>query len=67
MPTMNGVAVVKCHRALVNLLESVRQVIADAKAKRACELWSLDCQQIWPLQKLKVAGLTKITAPRVPR
>jgi len=48
------------QRNLVNLLESIRQVIADPKAKKAEYIGSFDCQQIWPVRQLTTSGLTKI-------
>jgi hypothetical protein len=48
------------QRNLVNLLESVREVISEAKAQRSAKLWNFDFHQIWPLRSLKACGLTKI-------
>jgi len=48
------------QRSVVNLLESILQVITDPKAKRSETLWDIDCQQVWPMQQLKASGLTKV-------
>ena len=48
------------QRGLVNLLESILQVISDPKAKSSEALWGIDCQQVWPMQQLKGSGLTKV-------
>ncbi len=48
------------QRNLVNILESVYQVISESQALKAQKLWSFDYHNVWPVKSLKASGLTKV-------
>ena len=48
------------ERAVVNLLEEIRDVISSQNAEKASELWGFDFSAVWPMEELGKAGNGKI-------
>lgn len=48
------------ERAVVNLLEEIREVISSPNAEKASKLWGFDFSAIWPMVDLEKVGDGKI-------
>jgi hypothetical protein len=48
------------QRAVVNLLEEIREVVGSQNAEKAASLWSFDFSKVWPMEEMKSSGGEKI-------
>jgi hypothetical protein len=48
------------ERALVNLLEEIREVVSSPEALKAAKVWNLDLAAVWPMEELKAFEGEKI-------
>jgi hypothetical protein len=47
-------------RAVVNLLDEIREIVTSPNAEKATQLWGLDFTDVWPLADLRSVGEGKI-------
>jgi hypothetical protein len=48
------------ERAVVNLLEEIREVMGSRHAEKAATLWDFDFRRVWPMEELKTSGGEKV-------
>jgi hypothetical protein len=48
------------ERAVVNLLEEIREIVTAPNAEKATRVWGFDFTAVWPMPNLRGAGEGKI-------